>query len=232
MGILLCQALANGCQGQVSAGCRAHMQWEVLSTAAFPLQDCSWGLGVVSSLSQGWRQTPWRQPRLCFMASRSRETQRQSRLALPGLTGQRPSFPDPETSWAPPGHPSQVSQIRPDCFLTPHITHTPGNTKQRCGCAPQIHPCLQVFNWFHSALLHANFFQNDLSRMMGWEVFWGTTFKHLAAWSEPCAVPPTQSLCCRLCSCIPASWTSFLGSCKYNSLAHFQTLWQSSSNSP
>lgn len=165
--------VAVGSQGQVSAGCRAHMQWEVLSTAAFPLQDCSWGWVwfPVSFLSQGWRQTPWRKPRLYFMASRSRETQRQSRLALPGLTGQRPSFPDPETSWAPPGHPCQVSQIRPDCFLTPHITHTPGNTKQRCGCAPQIHPCLQVFNCFHSALLHANFFQNDLSKMMGWEVF-------------------------------------------------------------
>lgn len=108
--------VAAGCQGQVSAGCRAHMQWEVLSTAAFPLRGSApggWVWFQVSFLSQGWRQTPLEVTKALF-----HHQQGQGKLScrpswlFPGLTGQGQSFPDPETFWASPGHPCQVSQMQ------------------------------------------------------------------------------------------------------------------------
>lgn len=102
------------------------------------------------------------------------------RWHFPVLTGQGPSFPDPETFWASPGHSWQVSQMQTWLFShSSHHTHSWQHKPKVWLCLQQLHrsipvsQLMPVFNWFHSALLCTNFFLKHLSRMTGWGGFRG-----------------------------------------------------------
>lgn len=232
MGSLSCQALASGSRVPGTGECRLQSPHAMGSAQHCSFSSawlCSWGLGVVSSLFSVSRletNTPGGNQGFVSSPAGAGETQLQTQLALPWVNRTGIIIPGSRgllgISRTPlPG--ISNADLAGFSLLTKGVAVLPA--------APQIHPCLPVFNCFHSALLHTNFFLSDLSSMTGWGVFWGTTFRYQAARSEPCAVPPTQSLCCSPCSCSPA--TAFWDPPNTgSSLVHLQTHWQSSSNSP
>lgn len=107
--------VAVGCQGQVSVGCRTHLQWEALSTAAFPLRMTAPGAGCgfesLCYLKAGDKCPGDNHGFVSSPAGAEKLGCRRS-WHLPGLTGQVLPFPDPETFWACPGHSCQASQIQ------------------------------------------------------------------------------------------------------------------------
>lgn len=145
-----------GCQGQVSVGCRAHMQWELHSTAAFPLctallLGAGCGFESLFCLKAGDKHPGDNQGFISPPAGAEKSSCRPSRDCS-GLTGQVPPFPDPETFWASPGHPCQASQIQTRLFSnSSHHTHSQQLKPKAWLCFKQLHrpiPVSQVMPGF------------------------------------------------------------------------------------